>query len=219
MKISELVIFTTKIQDQLLFYKEYLKLELVDKSANQITFKTGLYYLSFKKSEDSVQAHFAFTIPNKSIEDARAYLLKRNVELIESGTDFITDFPNWKAKSLYFYDADRNIVEFIERGDIPITQEKFHPNSIVSISEIAIPTNNIKSVHKKLDRLKPIEVYYGDFDRFCALGNPHGLFIVFDHRIKNWYPTDEKAYPADFIIKGDYNFHFKGGDFIPIEKR
>jgi hypothetical protein len=36
--------------------------------------------------------------------------------------------------------------------------------------------------------------------RFCAAGDDHGLFIIINPTVKNWFPTGEKAYYSPFEV-------------------
>ena len=138
---------------------------------------------------------------------------KHEPEVIGDADDYVSDFSNWKAKAIYFYDADHNIMEFIARERIDIESDvAFTPRTILSISEMAIATTDIKPVYEAINNIKPIPIFDGSFERFCALGNDEGLFILINKTIKKWYPTnDDEAFTSDFIIKGDYNFCFEDG--------
>ena len=129
----------------------------------------------------------------------------------------ISDFSGWKAKAIYFYDVDKNIMEFIARERIDIESDvAFTPRLILSISEMAIATNSIEAVYNTINSIRPIPIFDGNFERFFAIGNDQGLFIIINKKLKKWYPTMEEAYTSDFIIKGDYNFAFTNGKIEEI---
>ena len=132
--------------------------------------------------------------------------------VLPDGDNLISDFKSWNAKAIYFYDADHNIMEFISRKGLALdSEEPFSANSIVSIGEMGIVTTHIEVIYDALNKMRPIPIFSGDFSRFCALGNDEGLFIVIDKNEKGWHPTQEEAFESDFIINGDYNFHFENG--------
>ena len=193
MIIKELTLFTNTITKQKQFYKSVLELEqLVDTP----------YNIKFKPS------HLAFNIPSNAIYDA-LYWLKMRTKPIENKGDFVTDFTNWNAKSVYFYDANNNILEFIAREDLNFESDfAFTSNTILSISEIGIATNDIQKLYQVIKSIKPITIFDGNFNNFCALGNHNGLFILVEKRKNYPYPTNDKAVTSDFIITGDYNFSF-----------
>lgn len=211
MKIKEIILFTNNIQKQKQFYKTVLNFEQIKDSSKKISFKTGESILTFKYKENFRPSHLAFNIPSNAANDALIWLRKLT-EVLDCEGKKIADFSNWKAKAIYFYDADNNIMEFIARERINIESDvAFTPRLIISISEMAIATNNIEAIYNTINQMKPIAIFDGNFTCFCALGNDEGLLIVIDKTIKKWYPTMEEAFTSDFIIKGDYNFAFING--------
>jgi len=211
MKIKEVILFTNNIQGQRHFYKAILGFEQLVDSQEKISFKAGESILTFQYKKDVKPSHLAFNIPSNAINDALIWLGKR-IEVLDCDDGKIADFSNWRAKAIYFYDAENNIMEFIARERIGIESDvAFSPNSIISISEMAIATEDIESIYNSINTIKPITIFDGDFNRFCALGNDEGLFIVIDRTRKKWYPTMDEALTSDFIIKGEYNFAFANG--------
>ena len=211
MKIKEVILFTNNIQKQKQFYKTVLEFEQIEDSSDKISFNAGKSILTFQYKEIVKPSHLAFNIPSNAIYDALIWLRKRT-EVLDCEGEKIADFSNWKAKAIYFYDADNNIMEFIARERIDIESDfAFTPRTILSISEMAIATDEIEAIYNTINNLKSIPIFDGDFTRFCALGNDEGLFILIDKNKKKWYPTMEDAFTSDFIIKGDYNFAFTNG--------
>jgi len=216
MKIEEVILFTNSIQEQKQFYKNVLEFELILDSTEKISFKTGESILSFQYKETFKSSHLAFNIPSNKETEALFWLQKR-VEILPYNNKFISDFKSWNAKAIYFYDADKNIMEFIARKNMnTATDSEFSSTSILSISEMAIATDNIEYIFNTINGMKSISIYDGNFRRFCAIGNEDGLFILIDKNKKKWYPTMETAFTSDFIIKGDYNFAFKNGKIKEI---
>ena len=211
MQIKELTLFSKDINKQKTFYSEVLGLEQVLDTVNEISFKVGESILNFKYKSEITPSHVAFNIPSNSIEQAAKWLVQIGLA-IDSNGKYVTEFSDWKAKAVYFYDADNNIMEFIARTELNLNSDmEFSSESILAISEVAIATNSIKQIYNDINAIRPIEIFDGNFERFCALGNNHGLFIIIDKNKKKWYPTDDVADSSDFIIKGDYNFRFEGG--------
>ena len=216
MKIKEIILFTNNIQKQKQFYKTVLEFEQIEDSLEKITFKVGESLLTFQYKENVRPSHLAFNIPSNAIYDALIWLRNRT-EVLDCDGEKIADFSNWKAKAIYFYDADLNIMEFIARERIDIESDfAFTPRTILSISEMAIATTDLETVYKAINTIKPIPIFDGDFTRFCALGNDDGLFILIDKNKKKWFPTMEEAFTSEFIIKGDYNFAFIDGKIIEL---
>lgn len=210
MIIKELTLFTNTIAMQKQFYKIVLGLEQLVNTDDIISFKTGSSILTFQYKNDFKPSHIAFNIPSNAINDA-LYWLRNRTEIIinEDTNEPITYFLNWKAKSVYFYDANNNILEFIAREDVDIESDSaFSTNTILSISEIGIATHDIQKLYQQINSIKPIPIFDGNFSRFCALGSHDGLFILVDKNKKTWYPTNDEILTSDFIIIGDYNFSF-----------
>ena len=211
MKIKEVILFTRSIQNQKKFYKTILGFELLEDAPEEISIKVGESKLTFKFKEDAKPTHFAFNIPSNAIYDAFIWLRKRT-EVLDYEGEKIAEFINWKAKAIYFYDADKNIVELIARERINKESDvAFTAYSVLSISEMGIVTEDIEGIYNDINHIKPIYVFDGDFNRFCAMGDDFGLFIVIDKTKKKWNPMDDEAYTSDFIIKGDYNFSYLNG--------
>ena len=214
MKIKELTLFTTNLEAQQEFYTQVLALPLICTDAEKFTIKVGVSSLTFVKSERANPAHFAFGISSNKIQQALEWIQKRTEILLCDGKA-VADFSNWNAEALYFYDIDGNIVEFISRKNkVEVSKQPFSTTDILSICEIGIVSTAIEAIYNELNAMRSIEIYDGSFERFCALGNPEGLFILVNNTKKKWYPTLEEAHPADFYIKGDYNFAFLNGAIV-----
>ena len=217
MKISELTLFTTNFEQQRHFYTEVLTLPLVAEDEERFTVRIGVSLLTFIKSEKINSAHFAINVSSYKIQDALQWILKRTDILPCEGKQ-TADFSNWNAEALYFYDIDKNIVEFIARKDLNIINtHPFSSSDLLSISEIGIVSSDNKAIYNQLNAIHPIPIYDGNLERFCALGNDEGLFILVNNTKKKWFPTQEDAFVADFHVKGDYNFAFLNGKIV-VEK-
>jgi len=203
MKISELTLFTTNLEAQQHFYTQVLELPLVAAAAGTFTVKVGVSLLTFVTADRTHPAHFAMNISSYKIQQALEWIQKR------------TDILLCEGEPLYFYDKDKNIVEFIARRDLDIINtHPFSTADVLSISEIGMVSEDNEALYHQINAMRPIEIYDGSFDRFCVLGNAEGLFILVNNAKKKWYPTLEDAFPADFHIRGDYNFGFINGKIV-----
>jgi catechol-2,3-dioxygenase len=199
MKIQILTLYTSNLKNQFIFYRDTLGFEVLEESHSSFTLKTGHTKLTFVSSENATPYHFAFNIPAYQ-EDAALTWLKSKVDVLTEGGLEIMDFDDWQAKAVYFYDADNNIVEVISRRRIESdVQEPFTIDSVLSISEIGLVTDEIEPIYQKLNDLG-IEIFDGNMYRFCAAGNDNGLFIIINPKVKNWFPTDEKAFYSPFEV-------------------
>lgn len=201
MKITELKIFTQNLTNQFKFYSEILGLDMIDCSDEKMTFQIGSSRIQLVKSNRFKPYHFAINIPNNKETEALKWL-KDRVEILKDGKSEIQDFDFWNAKAIYFYDADKNIVEFIARKNMQNESDQdFSVKSLLEISEIGMPVNDIEPIFKSLNKITDIEMFDGGFERFCAIGDENGLFICINKHLKDWFPTGDSAYSSDFEIK------------------
>jgi len=200
MQIKKLKIYTSSLSAQSQFYSEILKLKMLSQSENSISFKIGRSVLEIESAQKATPYHFAINIPSNQENEALVWL-KSRVEILKDGNNEIQDFEAWNAKAMYFYDMDKNIVEFIARKNLDNrSNETFDQNALLEILEIGMPTNDIENKFNFLNENIGMEIYSGGFDRFCAIGDEHGLFICIDKNIKDWFPTSDKTYSSDFEV-------------------
>jgi catechol-2,3-dioxygenase len=201
MKIKELKIYTQNLREQIDFYSNLIGLKLIETSENEVQFMVGRSILKIVQSEKFKPYHFAINIPCNKENEALKWLKKR-VKILKDGNTEIQDFDFWNAKAIYFYDIDKNIVELIARKNMKNeSKEEFSVNSLLEISEIGMPVSDIEKAYTSLKKTTNIEVFDGGFERFCAIGNEIGLFICINKKIKDWFPTGDKAHSSEFEIK------------------
>lgn len=201
MKINELILYTTTLEDQKVFYTETLGLPLLETSSTSFKVAAGYSMLTFKWRDYATPYHFAFNIPSYIDPEALAWLRKRTPVLKHQGKGLV-DFVNWNARSIYFYDRDHNIVELIARKSLGIQSlDTFDHHAFLCISEVGLAVNDIETTYNQLQKLTDFEIFDGDFDRFCAVGDEHGLFILINKHRKDWFPAGDKAFSSDFEIE------------------
>lgn len=201
MKIRHLKIFSEKLQEQLYFYEKVLDQEVFQRSQESFSLKIGYSILTFQKKDNFTPYHIAFHIPAEQEKKALIWL-KEMVPILKDENQEIIDFPAWKAKSIYFYDADKNVVEFISRkAHFPTEKSVFSGKSLAGISEIGVATSKVNSVYEVLNRIFGLKKFTGDFEVFCATGDDEGLFIVTDKNKKDWFPSGDKAFASGFEIE------------------
>ena len=216
MKINELILFTNNLDKQIDFYSIILGFQILNSTPESCSFKVGDSILIFKYRKDVVPYHFAINIPSNKEIEALNWLKERVAVLSFDGNEII-DFSNWNAKAIYFYDIDKNIVEFISRKNLNLNSSlKFPTKLSINISEIGIVTDNIEETYDSLIKINKISVFSGDFDRFCAVGDDQGLFIIVNNKFKKWFPTGDLIEQSDFSIKGDFNFKYTNGKIIEV---
>ena len=207
------------MEEQLKFYQDVLSLPLLESSQTEFKVLVGQSVLWFSYKEKSTPYHLAVNIPPNQVSDALAWLHKR-VSIIQDEEQDIINFVSWNAKSVYFYDPDHNILEFIARKNLPYKNiDAFDYHSLIRISEIGVPVDNISVFYNQLQKLSQFKIYDGNFERFCAVGDEEGLFIVVNRNLKRWYPTNDLAYSSDFNVKFEnlgqsFSVGFKNGNLI-----
>lgn len=177
---------------------------------NQLSIACGETELHFHPSGDRPYYHYAFNIPANRLQACHDWLASK-VELLPFEGSTIIDFPNWKAKAIYAHDPAQNIIEFIAREDVGSGTETgdFTIHEVLNICEIGCPVQRIADFRQSIEKAQ-VPIYSGDDDRFCAIGDIHGLFIVVDPGKEFWLPTELKTLPFPFrarIVEGDRIFH------------
>lgn len=184
MKIKQLTLQTTRLEGQVDFYANTLGLPIIKKTEEKALFQVGNTTLIFEEKESSKPYHFAINIPSNQAVAALKWLRDR-VPVLEAEGVYIHSFDSWNAEAVYFYDADQNIVELIARKTLENpSNELFDSDSLLEISEIGLPTTNIEQVYKMIGQKSTLPIYSGSFERFCSIGDEHGLFICIDTQKK-----------------------------------
>src|SRR5699024_3763472 len=117
----------------------------------KIEVRIGYSVLEFVQSTAAKPYHVAFHIAANKEKQALLWL-KQRVEILPLGDSEIVDFSSWNAKSIYFYDADHNIIEFIARRHLHQRETTgFSENDIIGIAEIGLVVHDVKSVFEKLN--------------------------------------------------------------------
>ncbi|CAN5152808.1 hypothetical protein BH23BAC2_BH23BAC2_00980 [soil metagenome] len=208
MKIEKLEIRAGNLEDQLRFYRDIFGLEVGNRTTTSFEVKMGYSVLKFVAG-NFTPYHIALHIPPHEEEFALAWL-KARLTVQKNGYEEIIDFSAWNARSLYFYDADLNIMEFISRNNL-FTERSggFSEKSILGIAEIGLATHSIPEKFKFLEDRCNLEKFDGNFDNFCAIGDDEGLIITIDKNKKEWFPTNDKAFSSEFKLR----FSHKGNNY------
>ncbi len=201
MKIKRLVLFTSQIQKQEDFYTNQLGFSLRHSENDELCYRVGNTELIFRYKAKSKPYHFAFNIPSNSIDKALRWLKGITTILTDEGNE-IQNFDSWKAKAVYCYDADKNIIEFIARERISVnSKDTFSADSVLSVSEIGVVSEDNLKITNYLQDNYSLPLFAGTKEVFAALGDDNGLFISMDKTKRNWFPTGEEAFCSDFEIE------------------
>lgn len=206
MKIKHLKLNCANLEEQKHFYTKKFKFKVVREGDGELCLQMGNSQLTFIENKlKKSYYHFALNIPFPSVEKAMKWLDKL-VDILESEGNKIQEFPNWKARSIYFFDPAGNIVEFIGRERLEEEGRKtFNEKDILNISEVGLPVFQVNEAFEMIHRQTQLPKFDCDSSTFCVCGDDEGLFIVVDKAEKTWFPTDEpaKAYPLSVEFDND----------------
>jgi catechol 2,3-dioxygenase-like lactoylglutathione lyase family enzyme len=198
MHIREIHLLTNDIEGTRQFYTEKLDAPIDTINETSISFLMGSTRLTFTLTEKmEPYYHIAFDVPNNQLEEALDWTRQRIPILPISGNSVIVDYPRWDARSFYFYDNNGNILEFIDRYEVPSqSSEPFAGSSILYASEVGIAVENVATFSDQLIEQYGVELFKKQprLQNFAAVGTDTGLFIISTTN-RNWYPVDRKALP------------------------
>lgn len=124
--------------------------------------------------------HFAFNIPENQYQAGKKWISDRLLLLKDKSgkEDFASD--NWNSDSLYFLDAAGNVLEFIARHNLQNAAEgEFGSKSILNVSEIGLPSENVIELANQLCTRLGLSVYKQEpNETFTPVGDENGLFIL-----------------------------------------
>jgi hypothetical protein len=155
-----------------------------------LTIRGGLTRITFRKAEAPFLApfyHFAFNIPENKLLAARAWQLERT-PLVPPGENLrdpsfpadVVHFRTWDAHSVFFWDPAGNFVEYIARHTLDnAAPGPFTTQDILYASEIAFVSNDVEATVQTFRQALALPQYFGGSDQFRALGDEHGLLLVF----------------------------------------
>lgn len=192
MKLEHIQIQSSDIQQTATFYKDILDLPIIEKTKNSVSIQAGNSVLEFLENPEFKSIyHFAFNIPENKLDEAIDWC-KSKVDLIFiEDQKVITNFENWNANAVYFYDNSGNLLEFIARHDLDNVQtEAFSSKAILNISEIGIVNENPLALGNQLIAQNGLEFFSknANSELFAAVGDDEGLLIMVKPD-RNWYPT------------------------------
>jgi catechol-2,3-dioxygenase len=206
MKVKKLILYNSNLNSQKHFYCDTLNVPLNYQNENELSLKIGDTELIFIERKDKARNyHFAINIPFNQVSEAYQWL-KTKTKILPFNDSEIVDFKSWNTESIYFYDMNNNIVELIARKNLGIvSNNKFDGKSFLNISEVGLPVYHIKATIEYLKLNFDLEVFDCDYEKFCAVGDEEGMFIVIDARVKKWIPNNDDAYPHEFIVEFENN--------------
>lgn len=210
MRIDQIQIKTNDIQKTKTFYQNLFGLFILENDSKSITFQAGTSILKFVEDANFNSIyHFAFNIPENQLEQAILWC-KNKVDLIVlEDKSVVTNFENWNAHSIYFFDHNGNLLEFIARHDLNNEQVgEFNSASILNICEIGIVTENPLELGNQLVEEHGLHFFSqnDNTDKFSAIGDHEGLLILVQPT-RNWYPTQipSESNPVKITLENNEN--------------
>ena len=212
MKINHIKIETPNLEDTIAFYKEKLDLEVIEVTNETATIQVGESLLTFIQNKNNQPVyHLAFNIPANQLKEAINWS-KNRLDLIHKENDLVvSNFETWKANSVYFFDNNGNLLEFITRKDLKNETEKpFNSQQILNISEIGIVTEKPDELGKALIEKYQLELFdkNDNSEVFTAIGDDEGLLIIVKEN-RNWFPTEipAQAFTTEIKVIDKNNIH------------
>jgi len=135
----------------------------------------------------AVCSHFAVNVGRfgEAVEWARG-----QAELIADDVPF----PAWRARAAYYYDVVGNIVELIARERAPSAE------LLMEVSEVGLPVDDVRAAVDFLRAELELPVFDDGGEKFHALGDDHGLFILVPVG-RDWLFTDRPASDAPVRVR------------------
>ncbi|WP_026826009.1 MULTISPECIES: VOC family protein [Exiguobacterium] len=202
MRITEVTLYTNRLDEMKHFYSEKLGLSVVDEDSTRLRINLGEDTLIFQGAvtDQERQYHFAINIPANRFKEAKEWIMSRVPLLTEEGEDEIY-FEGIDASSLYFYDADENVVELIARHSInPESNiESFSSNEFLGIGEMSLTVEDPSLVAQTFEKIgverrdgNPVDPHHLNF-----IGPPnHDTYILLVPRGRVWLFSPKLSIPS-----------------------
>lgn len=212
MKITETMLYTNRLGEMKRFYTDQLGLSVIEEDSTSFRINLGEDALVFQEATTNQerQYHFAINIPANRFKEAKEWIKSRVSLLREDGEDEIY-FEGIDASSLYFYDADENVVELIARHSINIEsdEEVFYTDDFLGIGEMSLTAVDPLHVAQELANIeihrrdgKPIDEHHLNF-----LGAPNSdtyILLVPPGRVWLFSPKLSIPSPIQMTINRQY---------------
>ena len=200
------------------YYDNVLELDVERASDTELEVRAGFTNITFVKVEargDAPFYHFAFNIPENKVKAAHDWQAQRGPLMptpkYMQDPDFpaeVRHFRNWNAHSVFFWDPAGNILEHIGRHTLKnAAQGPFSANDIQYVSEIALVTDDVPAMAKKIEDRFRLPQYFEASNGFHAIGDEHGLLLVFKRGRTSGAAVEDPqkfdVFPADVAIRHD----------------
>lgn len=210
MRITQLTLSTPEPKELKRFYGEQIGFPEIPaiSESDGFAFQAGHTRVNIIPGDRDARYHFAFNVYPDQLTHAIQWAQDRGLELLHSPEDkgILVDFPNWWAKSIYFFDPAGNIVEIIARGGVgPIgNTTKFSAKSLIGVSEIGIVTGDVPAMREWIATAHGLQPFsrHENTDTFSAMGDDHGLLLIVNTG-RNWFMGNFDAHHFPLAIEGE----------------
>lgn len=212
MKITETRLYTNRLNEMKRFYTERLGLSVIEEDLSSFRINLGEDALVFQEAATNQerQYHFAINIPSNRFKEAKEWIKSRVLLLIEDGEDEIY-FEGIDASSLYFYDADENVVELIARHSINPENniESFSSNEFLGIGEMSLTVEAPSLVAQAFEKIgverrdgNPVDPHHLNF-----IGPPnHDTYILLVPPGRVWLFSPKLSIPSPIQMVLDQQY-------------
>jgi catechol 2,3-dioxygenase-like lactoylglutathione lyase family enzyme len=213
MRIRQLALDAGELGPLHAFYGELLGLAATPRD-NSVDFAIGRSVLVFHQTPGfDGRYHFAFNTPPGRIGQAIKFIQNKGIQLLaDADGKVLFEFDSWNATALYFYDPAGNIVELIERRNLPAPDPPnsgpFAVNEILEISEIGLATRDCQKLANQLKHRLSLSEYRDFSPTFIPLGDETGLLILVEEG-RLWFPNT--GVPAKIL---PYRLHLQLNDDV-----
>jgi len=200
---------THRLDEQRRFYNEVLGLPLKEEAADSFTVVTPGTELTFSRAgagQGRLFYHFAFDIPGDRLEPARRWL-NTSAPPVRAGGRDVLHVPSWDADSIYFHDAEDNLLEFLaRRNDAAPAAGSFSPRDILCVSELAIAGKDMEATAADLEADLGLARRPPGLERGLAVGDAHRTLLLIEEG-SVWSPV-----PAPEALASPVVATLMGGD-------
>ncbi|WP_214702065.1 MULTISPECIES: glyoxalase [unclassified Exiguobacterium] len=212
MRITEVTLYTNRLDEMKRFYAEKLELTVIEEDSTRFRIEFGEDTLIFQGAvmEQERQYHFAINIPANRFKEAKEWIMSRVPLLTEDGENEIY-FEGIDASSLYFYDADENVVELIARHSINPENniESFSSNEFLGIGEMSLTVEAPSLVAQAFEKIgverrdgNPVDPHHLNF-----IGPPnHDTYILLVPRGRVWLFSPKLSIPSPIQMVLDQQY-------------
>ncbi|REK77028.1 VOC family protein [Paenibacillus paeoniae] len=206
MKIREVILQTSELDQQYQFYHVRIGLPIVAYTEKLLRIQCGDSILTFEayNGDEMPYYHFAFNISPHKFDLAISHLRERGIQLNLVNGREIVHSNSWNSDSIYFYDPAGNIVEYIARQKLAgVSEVAFEGNVLLNITEIGMAVTNVTDTADELQDLLKEQIYLNADSLFAPIGDEYGLLILSSTE-RQWLGSTKpvRVFPLQVVIEG-----------------